>query len=135
MVLIGCLKSMGTKTNGFDLNSQSLLRWILLRFVITMVDRVAALKSKEVTMQLHGRTSLKFNHGIGQTIRTTFEWVSLIYQTRHRHISTFGTTADLLSTFCLIILHLAVPSHRLLALMLFLYRLHRKREIGILKTC
>merc|ERR1719493_430479 len=85
-------------------------------------------------MQSYGRTSLKFNHGIGQTIRTTFEWVSLIYQTQHRHISTFDTTADLLSTFCSIILHLAVPSHHLLARMLFLYRLHRKRGIRILKT-
>merc|ERR1719499_2586350 len=37
-------------------------------------------------MPFHGMTSLKFNHGIGQTIRTTFAWVSLIYQTRHRHI-------------------------------------------------
>merc|ERR1719499_1007124 len=43
-------------------------------------------------MQLHGRTSLKFNHGIGQTTRITFAWESLIYQTRHRHISTFGTS-------------------------------------------
>merc|ERR1719499_2321537 len=85
-------------------------------------------------MPFHGMTLLKFNHGIGQPIPTTFEWESLIYQTQHKHISTFGTTADLLSTFCLIILRLAVPSHRLLALMLFLYRLHRKREIGILKT-
>merc|ERR1719495_776186 len=84
-------------------------------------------------MPFHGMTSLKFNHGIGQTIRTTFEWVSLIYQTRHRHTSTFDTTADLLSTFCLIILHLAVPSHPLFVQMLLLYRLHRKREIGILK--
>merc|ERR1719336_1055369 len=84
-------------------------------------------------MPFHGMTSLKFNHGTGLTIRTTFAWESLIYQTRH--ISTFVTIADLLSTFCSIILHLVVPSHRLLAQMLFLYRLHRKREIGILKTC
>merc|ERR1719499_1778659 len=71
-------------------------------------------------MQFHGMTLLKFNHGIGQTIPTTFEWESLIYQARHQHISTFGTTADLLFTFCSIILHLIVPSHPLLAQMLCL---------------
>merc|ERR550534_7741 len=62
-------------------------------------------------MPSHGMTSLMLNHGNGQTTRTTFVWESLIYQTRHRHISTFGTTADPLSTYCSTILHFIVLAH------------------------